>query len=120
MRRVHPVISATLLLLTACDHPGGVSTSAACAQPTSSASRSTVSPGQSVVLTATDMFDGCDDQGYARGKRAFRGLTVSWTQNSRSTQLDTVDADSAGRMSVRVTIPRDARPGPAALSLKYG
>lgn len=135
MRRDHRTVIVAFLVLgavTSCGagatgDPGGTGGDAACAAPITEVSDTTVAPGESVVVTAADMWDECIDHDSVavgepvdRRTREPRPLTaepVVWEQNSQDCVLTHADADSDGVIELSVTSPADAQRGKAEIRI---
>lgn len=114
-----------LLTLTACTSSAdGAVSQGGCAAPVPTASPTVVTPGAKVTFTVdyspvkgcTDLLqDGTAVPARAEGDGIFRDVTVSWSQGGRTTKLVTKDADARNKLTATVTVPPDAKEGPATL-----
>jgi hypothetical protein len=102
-------------LLTGCSSTeGGSSSSGACAQPLTVAAVASVRPGESLDVSAEDMWTECHDQGETDPLSPLTNLPVVWRQSGGDVELARVDADpDSGRASATVTVPKDAAVGTA-------
>jgi hypothetical protein len=121
---------AALALVAGCGAGGAGTTTdgeALCSAPVTSVAEPTVSPGQTVRVSAVDLWSSCRDHGIADddGNVSYpdpepsplTGLHVRWTQDDTVVDLGTVDADSTAAAELDVTIPADADAGPAELTV---
>lgn len=97
--------------------------SASCAKPLTDVSDATVAAGESIVVSAEGMWKQClppgwNTPGVTPGERApDTDLHVVWRQGSAESVLDTVDANADGVVELSVTIPDDAQPGAAGITI---
>lgn len=108
--------------------PGGNSGGeAACAAPMTSVAESTVTPGQTVRVSAEGLWSSCRDHGTVDEDGTVHypdpeptPLTeqvVTFGQGGAEVELAVVDAGPAAAVEVDVTIPADAEPGEAELAV---
>ncbi len=126
---VAPIGLLLSLTLTACQSSSGGHTTgngqastagvAACAAPQTVAKPTTVAAGYVVHVRATDMVDGCRDTNLAASPAPAKAQKIVWRQDSRQSVLDTVDADATGLIDADVTIPEDASPGEATITIGF-
>ncbi|PSL06813.1 hypothetical protein CLV30_102202 [Haloactinopolyspora alba] len=97
--------------------------SASCAKPMTDVSDATVVAGESIGVSAKGMWEQClppgwNTPGVTPGERVpDTDLRVVWRQGSAESVLDTVDADADGVVELSVTIPDDAQPGAADITI---
>lgn len=114
-----------MIVLSACGPSGGspddqVDGDGACAAPRTVASPTTASPGQTVTVTAENLWDGCNDQGDQADPLPLTDQLVTWSQGGRVVDFGTVDADAdTGTAEASIVIPTDAASGTSAIAVGH-
>ncbi len=112
--------------LAACGTQGtaspGVGSGSACAAPFTKVSDAIVTPGESVVATATDMWNDCTDSDKVPDVETpdvlpLTAQPIVWQQGSQDSILTTTDANLDGVIETSVMIPTDAQSGPAEIRI---
>lgn len=114
--------------LSACT-PGAadeITSAGSCAGPQVILTSDSVVPGDELEIAGRAFVDGCGDHqevedGTLRPVESsvpMQGLEVVWMQSGLTTRLATVDADDGGSWSVTVTVPQEARGGPAGIRVE--
>jgi hypothetical protein len=105
----------------ACAAPGAsgsVGSSASCAGPYVEVAPRQAQPGDRVSLRGEGHVDGCDDTGQSEPVVVLQDLPVTLRQGAATWQLDRVDATAPGGVvAVTITVPVDARPGTAEVTV---
>ena len=90
----------------------------ACAQPLTKASPAQVTPGQTVRVSAADMWVGCNDQGSHPQLPPLKNQPVTMTVDGQRAEVGRVSADpNTGVAQTMVTIPAMAAPGKIGLTI---
>ena len=111
---------ALVLAGGACEQPADADATAgaqperACAEPTTVVEPPAVAPGSDVTVTAEL---GCADTPNDPQDESLTGVEVLWGQDGATTVLARADSDATGRVSVTVTVPDDASPGDATVTV---
>ena len=104
--------------VSACSSGSGVSTDAACANPTTSASTATAAVGDRVAVSVVGLVDGCADTGEPEVVEPQLNAPIVLEQNGRRITLGTTDARGTdARASADVVIPAGIRPGRVGISI---
>jgi hypothetical protein len=92
---------------------------AACLSPQLSLSAPTAHAGDTIIVSGSAFGDGCNDVIVGPGPppaplgSPLTGVELQFQQGGRVVPLGTVDADGDYKFSMPITVPGDARPGPA-------
>lgn len=118
--RIAPWLLAVALAVPGCaggEPPGGAA-EPACAAPLAQVAEPAVAPSGPLRVTAEYLVDACYDQGEGLLAEPLTGQAVVWRQGSEEVELAVVDAEGpSGRVEVTVTVPADARPGAATVTV---
>lgn len=98
--------------------PGAEPAGAACVGPVVRLDPARGAPGSRVTVSGWSFAAECLDQGQGGRAAASEGLVVRFVQGSRSWDLVTVDADYEYRINCAVSLPVDARPGYAEVTVE--
>lgn len=112
---------AVCLPAAACSVPDGSgagSFSSACAGPHIQTEPRQAQPGQAVTVTGEYYLDACYDTGQGEQAQAVKGLAVTFEQGQAHTDMGRLDATgSDGAVRTTITVPADAQPGLAQVTV---
>ncbi|WP_157987817.1 hypothetical protein [Jiangella endophytica] len=100
--------------------PGGAA-EPVCAAPLTQVAEPTVRPADVLRVTADHLVDACYDLGEGLVAEPLDDQAVIWRQGAAEIELAVVDAEPpSGRVEVAVSVPADAAPGAATITVGRG
>ena len=110
-------LMALCLVVAGCSS-NPASSEGVCAQPLTKASPTQVTPGQTVTVSAADMWEGCNDQGSNLQLPPLKNQPVTMTVDGKAVEVGRVSADpNTGVAQTTVTILSTAAPGKIGLTI---
>lgn len=116
VRRLLSTLVPLSLALAGCSSTA--SSGGACAQPLTKVSPAQAAPGQTVTVSAADMWEGCNDQGSNDKLPPLKDQPVTMTLDGKAVEMGRVSADAdTGLAQTKVTIPATAAAGKIDLTI---
>lgn len=117
VKRLCLALAPLALVLSGCSSTPA-SSGDACPQPLTKVSPTQVTPGQTVTVSAADMWQGCNDQGSNPKLPPLEDQRVIMAVGGKTVEVGRISADpNTGVAQIKVTIPTTVAPGKIDLTI---